>query len=87
MKNTDSLTSLDKEQGISEQNEPKDEELEQELLRFKLLLVQRAPFYGEVLMRIPMLEDRSMNTACTDGRAIFYNPDYMNGLLDRKSVV
>ena len=31
-------------------------------------------------MNVPILEDRSVSTACTDGRRIHYNPDFMGKL-------
>lgn len=46
--------------------------------RTKLLL--RHPFYGTLVMTSPMIEDRSLPTAATDMKNIYYNPDFFDSL-------
>lgn len=50
------------------------------LLEFKVLMLKHEPFYGDVLMRLNISADRSVETACTNGRWIKYNPDFMASL-------
>lgn len=40
----------------------------------------KAPFFGVLALHAEYVEDRSVPTAATDGRRIFYNPDYFGGL-------
>ena len=51
---------------------------ERDILRFKIELLGKLPFYGDILMNIVITEDSSVETSCTNGRIILYNPDYMN---------
>lgn len=46
--------------------------------RARVLL--RHPFYGTLLMGLPMRENRSIPTACTDMTTIEYNPEFIAGL-------
>lgn len=50
------------------------------LLEFKVQMLKHEPFYGDVLMRLNITADRSVETACTNGRWIKYNPDFMASL-------
>tara|TARA_R110000868_G_scaffold261331_3_gene519419 strand:+ start:158 stop:1276 length:1119 start_codon:yes stop_codon:yes gene_type:complete len=43
--------------------------------RARVLL--RHPFYGTIIMGLPMKEDRTIPTACTDMKTIMYNPDFL----------
>ena len=45
-------------------------EVEAGLARFKTAMLLTCPFYGDILLKIPILRDDSVPTACTDGRTI-----------------
>lgn len=55
-------------------------DFQQEISTFKLMLVGSMPFYGEVILRVPITEDIHIPTACTNGRIIKYNPRFFCGL-------
>lgn len=55
-------------------------EYEDEIKAFKLSLLRALPFYGEVLLRVPVAVNRSIKTACTNGSEIQFNPDYFKTL-------
>ena len=38
------------------------------------------PFFATLLLRMQLREDRDIKTACTDGRQIRYNPDFIDSL-------
>lgn len=56
-------------------------ELEDEIKRFKMELFRKLPFYGDVLMHLQFVEDKSIPTAATDGKCIYYNPRFLAGLV------
>ena len=47
-----------------------------ELFAFKMELLRKFPFYGDIVMRLEIIEDTTIPTACTDGKCIRYNPDF-----------
>lgn len=46
----------------------------------KLGLVLEQPFYSALLFGLEYLEDRARKTCSTNGKVIFYNPDFVNGI-------
>lgn len=48
--------------------------------RARLLLDQ--PFFGTLVVRLPMVVDEQIETACTNGKVIRYNPKFFDGLTD-----
>ena len=54
--------------------------LEQELSRFKILLLRKMPFYGDIIMNVPFVENKNIETAATNGRSIEYNPKFFGSL-------
>lgn len=52
--------------------------IEQEIQRFKMELLRKMPFYGDVLMHLVFVEDKRVPTAATDGKTIWYNPDFLS---------
>ncbi|MBR1470355.1 MAG: hypothetical protein IJ600_01780 [Lachnospiraceae bacterium] len=62
----------------------KAEEVAQSLQRFKMHLLRRAPFYGDILLRVRIREDGSIRTAATDGREIRYNPSFFASLNEKQ---
>ena len=55
---------------------------EQRVARFRFLLLRKMPFYGDILMRMPIAPDPSAETALTDGGRILYNPAFFDTLSD-----
>lgn len=51
--------------------------LQDEIFKFRAGLLRAMPFYGEILMRLPLEESRQFPTAATNGSRIFWNPDFM----------
>ena len=49
--------------------------VEQEIQRFKMELLRKMPFYGDILMRLVFVEDGRIPTAATDGKTIWYNSE------------
>ena len=54
--------------------------IEAEIMRFKMELLRKMPFYGDILMRLPFKENKSIQTARTDGGMIEYNPLFLQDL-------
>ena len=57
-------------------DQEKMKEIRRGLLKFKLDLLKYEPLYGNLLMRMEILEDYGVRWASMDGIRIFYNPDY-----------
>lgn len=51
-----------------------------EIQKLRMTTVRKAPFYGDILVSMSFLEDRSVPTAVTDGVTVRYNPDFLGGL-------
>ena len=49
-----------------------------EVLKRKMLV--KYPFFGSVVTNICYKESKDISTAATDGKTIYYNPDFLNGL-------
>ena len=47
---------------------------------FKFTLLRKMPFYGDILMRLPVEANPGIPTARTDGGRIEYNPAFICGL-------
>ncbi len=52
------------------------------LLKARLRVILASPFFGSLLMRLPLIPDESVRTFSTDGRDIRYRPDYATQLSD-----
>ena len=57
-------------------------EVADEIRKLCMTTVRRAPFYGDILVSVSFEEDRSVQTAVTDGLKIRYNPDFLGALPD-----
>ncbi len=53
---------------------------EAEIKRFKMDLLRKMPFYGDIVMRLPFIANDGIPTARTDGGKIEYNPRFLEGL-------
>ena len=54
--------------------------IETELNRFKANMLLARPFYGDILLRLPIVHDDSVETACTDGRSIRWSAHFFGTL-------
>ena len=54
--------------------------MEQELHRFITSLLIEQPFYGDILLKLPIVRDDSVPTACTDGRTIRWSGKFFGPL-------
>ena len=48
-------------------------DIEDEVVRFKMQLLRKMPFYGDIVMRLPIVRNDAVSTAQTNGRMIEYN--------------
>ena len=55
-------------------------EISDNLSRFRQALLLYRPFYGDILLHLPIVEDPRVETACTDGFTIRWNPDFFRHL-------
>jgi predicted metal-dependent peptidase len=53
---------------------------QQKILKAKVGLVLEQPFFATLLLRTPVVEDTTVETACTNGKRISYNPTFIDGL-------
>lgn len=58
---------------------------EQMIQKFKFDMIRELPFYGDIILRLPFVEDKSIPTACTDGYTIKYNPHFLGTLSEKQS--
>ena len=54
--------------------------VENEIKRFKMDLLRKMPFYGDIVMRLPFVENGRIATARTDGGKIEYNPKFLSSI-------
>ena len=54
--------------------------IEDEIVRFKMQLLRKMPFYGDIIMRLPIVRNDAISTARTDGRSIEYNGKFLSGM-------
>lgn len=50
------------------------------LLKAKAALILDQPFFASLLLGMPITEDASIKTLCTDGESIRYNPEFLETL-------
>ena len=55
-------------------------DIEQEVQRFRMDMLRKMPFYGDIVIRLPFSANPGCRTACTNGRSIEYNPDFLRSL-------
>ena len=54
--------------------------IEDEIVRFKMQLLRKMPFYGDIVMRLPIVRNDAVSTAQTNGRMIEYNAKFLSGM-------
>lgn len=55
-------------------------DVSQNILQFKIQMMRHFPFYGDILMRLPIREDDAIGTAATDSKEIIYSPRFFGTL-------
>ncbi len=55
-------------------------DIEQDLQQFRMEMLLYRPFFGDILLRLPMIQDDSIPTACTDGWTIRWNSRFLSGM-------
>ena len=53
-----------------------------DIAAIKRKLLVKYPFFGSVIANVKYEETNKIQTAGTDGKTIYYNPDFTNKLLD-----
>jgi predicted metal-dependent peptidase len=56
----------------------------QRILHGKIELIQKHPFYASLVLQMEFVETARFPTAATDGKTIFYNPDFIGELTTRE---
>lgn len=56
------------------------------LTKAKVQMIVSAPFFATIALSLEYVEDKSIPTACTDGKTIFYNPDFIESLTKEEIV-
>ncbi len=59
--------------------------MKDKLTRVRTQLILDEPFFGQLALRLPLVEDNSIPTAAVDGRNIFYNRDFIAGKSDAET--
>lgn len=59
--------------------------MKDKLTRVRTQLILDEPFFGQLALRLPLIEDNSIPTAAVDGRNIFYNRDFIADKSDNET--
>ena len=54
--------------------------IEDEIIKFKMQLLRKMPFYGDIVMRLPIVRNDSISSARTNGRCIEYSGKFFEKL-------
>lgn len=57
---------------------------ENRIKKLRLKIILSDPFFGALLMRLPMIEDPNIPTFCTNGKYIKYNPCFSESISDEE---
>ena len=55
-------------------------DIAQDLQHFRMEMLMYRPFFGDILLRLPIIQDDSIRTACTDGWTIRWNSRFLSGM-------
>lgn len=58
----------------------KNKEMETRIIRSRIQLLVKYPFFGTLALSLEMVEDESISTAGVDGKRFFYNPEFIKTL-------
>ena len=61
-------------------------EAEKKLIKARTLLVLDQPFFGTLALRLKIEPTTQVPTAATDGKSMFYNPEFIDGLSTAQTV-
>lgn len=50
------------------------------LTKAKVQMIVSSPFFATIALSLDYIEDKTIPTACTDGKVIYYNPDFIESL-------
>ena len=56
------------------------EAITKDLQDFKTTMLMYRPFFGDILLRLPIVRDDAVPTACTDGRTIRWSGPFFSSL-------
>ena len=56
--------------------------IEQNILKFKMDLLRKMPFYGDIVMHLTFESSNSIETAATNGNTIWYNPVFFSKMTE-----
>lgn len=62
--------------------EIKDKEIETRIVRSRIQLLMKYPFYGTLALQLQIVEDPSVGTAAVDGKRFYYSPDFIKKLTE-----
>ncbi|SCX79424.1 Predicted metal-dependent peptidase [Lachnospiraceae bacterium XBB2008] len=57
-----------------------DKALADHISEFRSELMKNMPFFGDIMSHVDVVENNSVETACTNGRVIYYNSSFMHRL-------
>ena len=55
-------------------------DIKQKLTKARTRLILSQPFFGSLALRMALIEQPDIDTMATDGKAVFYNPAFVDGL-------
>lgn len=59
---------------------------EEKMVKARTALVLDHPFWGCLALKLKLVESNEYKTCTTDGKHIFYNPTYIDGLTNQKTI-
>ena len=60
----------------------KDQEQNTRMVRSRIQLLMKAPFFGTLLLHMPIEETYEIQTCATEGKKLYYNPDFTKTVSD-----
>ena len=61
-------------------SDAKYKEIEKKVVKSRIFLLRKYPFYGTLVLSLRIQEDESIPTAGTEGEVIYYNPKFVDSL-------
>jgi len=58
--------------------------LKDRMVRARIILMKKHPFFGTLLLNAPWREDKGVPTAATDGHGLLFNPEWVDKLDDKE---
>lgn len=60
----------------------KNQEIETRIIRSRIQLLMKYPFYGTLALNLKLIEEYDVPTAGVDGKNLYYNPDFIKTLTE-----